>query len=113
MRGFIVVFRGAYEIASLSSRTTCLPDRQARIGYSSSVNLLCLSLFLLKEKVTKKFKGGSESVIHGILIFLLVFMIAAQFARLSGQRHQTSLLNSKVLIIVRKRILGDGVYSDR
>lgn len=49
-RGFLIVFNGAYKVASLSSRTT-------RSGYS--------------------------------LIFycLFVFMIAAQFARLSGHRR--------------------------
>ena len=69
MRGFIVVFIGVYEIVALSSRIACLPDRQARFGYSRH------------------------------LYFFLVFMIAAQVARLSGQRHQTTLLNSRALVI--------------
>ena len=104
MRRFVVVFKGAYEIASLSSRTTCLPAGRPEslrvpndLGirpthWNSPLNsqiflhscfcfflshllrrllVSCLSLFLLKEKVTKKFKDNP-----------------IRSARLSGQRHR-------------------------
>ena len=102
IRRFFIVFSCAYEVASLSSRTTCLPDRQAR-----SAPRVCPAGATKGNSIQsfgRGFRGRKQ------LFFCLFFCLDAKetknqgqpdrSARLSGQRHQTTLLNSNVLVII-------------